>query len=116
MMLYSSVLSPELFKKVAAAPTKLQTQVAEMLDSITCTTLPPTYINGTMIPLLQFNMAPNVLGLRIWMFQMPLLTILFFVHWDEEILIHGNAWSWILLQERKKGDIHVSFSLPGRTS
>ncbi len=26
---------------VAAAPTKLQTQVAEMLDSITCTTLPP---------------------------------------------------------------------------
>jgi hypothetical protein len=41
IMLYLSVLSPELLEKVAAAPTKLQTQVAEMLDSNTCTTLPP---------------------------------------------------------------------------
>jgi hypothetical protein len=41
IMLHSSVLSPELLEKVAAAPTTLQTQVAEMLDSITCTTLPP---------------------------------------------------------------------------
>ncbi len=41
IMLYSSVLSPELLEKAAAAPTKLQTQVAEMLDSITRTTLPP---------------------------------------------------------------------------
>jgi hypothetical protein len=78
IMLYSSVLSLELLEKAAAAPTKLQTQVAEMLDSITCTTLPPDIINGTTIPLLPFNMAPNILGLQIWMFQMPLLTILFF--------------------------------------
>ena len=35
------MLSPELLEKAAAAPTKLQTQVAEMLDSITCATLPP---------------------------------------------------------------------------
>ncbi len=41
IMLYSSVLSLELLEKVAAAPTKLQTQIAEMLGSITCTTLPP---------------------------------------------------------------------------
>ncbi len=41
IILYSSVLSLELLEKAAAAPTKLQTQVAEMLDSITCTTLPP---------------------------------------------------------------------------
>ncbi len=41
IMLYSSALSPKLLEKAAAAPTKLQTQVAEMLDSITCTTLPP---------------------------------------------------------------------------
>ncbi len=40
-MLYSSMLSPELLEKAAAAPTKLQTQVAEMLGSITCTTLLP---------------------------------------------------------------------------
>ncbi len=41
IMLYSSVLSPELLEKAAAAPTKLQIQVAEMLNSITRTTLPP---------------------------------------------------------------------------
>jgi hypothetical protein len=41
MMLYSSMLSPELLEKAAAAPTKLQTQVAEMLDGITCTLPPP---------------------------------------------------------------------------
>jgi hypothetical protein len=40
-MLYLSVLSPELLEDAAAAPMTLRTQVAEMLDSITCTTLPP---------------------------------------------------------------------------
>jgi hypothetical protein len=40
IMLYSSMQSSELLEKAAAAPTKLQTQVAEILDSITCTTLP----------------------------------------------------------------------------
>jgi hypothetical protein len=41
IMLYLSLLSPKLLEKVVPAPTTLQTQVAEMLDSITCTTLPP---------------------------------------------------------------------------
>jgi hypothetical protein len=41
IMLYSSVLSLELLEKATAAPLKLQTQVAEMLDSITRTSLPP---------------------------------------------------------------------------
>jgi hypothetical protein len=40
-MLYSSVLSPELLQQAAAAPIKLQTQVAIMLDSITHTKLCP---------------------------------------------------------------------------
>jgi hypothetical protein len=40
-MLYSSVLSPESLEKTAAASSMtLQTQVAKMLDSITCTTIP----------------------------------------------------------------------------
>ncbi len=40
-MLYSSVLSPELLEKVAAATSKsLQCQIGTMLDSITCTTVP----------------------------------------------------------------------------
>ncbi len=41
IMLYSSVLSPELLEKVAAATSKsLQSQIGTILDSITCTTAP----------------------------------------------------------------------------
>jgi hypothetical protein len=41
IMLYSSVLSPELLEKAAAAsPKSLQSQIGKMLDSITCTTVP----------------------------------------------------------------------------
>jgi hypothetical protein len=41
IMFNSSVLSPELLEMTAAASSmKLQTQVAKMLDSITCTTIP----------------------------------------------------------------------------
>jgi hypothetical protein len=41
IMLYSSVLSPELLEKAAAASSMaLQTQIDNMLDSITCTTVP----------------------------------------------------------------------------
>ncbi len=41
IMLYLSVLSPELLEKVAAASSKsLQSQIGKMLDSITCTTVP----------------------------------------------------------------------------
>ena len=60
-MLYSSVLSPELLEKAAAAPTKLQTQVAEMLDSITCTTLPPNihqWYNDTIATIQQGTECP----------------------------------------------------------
>ncbi len=42
IMLYSSVLSPELLEKTAAASSMtLQTQVGKVLDSITCSTIPP---------------------------------------------------------------------------
>ncbi len=41
IMIYSSVLSPELLQKAAIAPIKVQEQIAQMLDSITCTPLPP---------------------------------------------------------------------------
>ncbi len=39
-MIYSSVLSPELLQKSAISPIKVQEQIAQMLNSITCTTLP----------------------------------------------------------------------------
>ncbi len=41
ILIYSSVLSPELLQKAAISPIKVQEQIAQMLDSITCTTLPP---------------------------------------------------------------------------
>jgi hypothetical protein len=41
IMLYSSVLLPELLEKVAAASSMtLQSQISKMLDSITCTNVP----------------------------------------------------------------------------
>jgi hypothetical protein len=41
IMLYSSVLSPELLEKSAAASSMaLQSQISKILDSITCTTVP----------------------------------------------------------------------------
>ncbi len=41
IMLYSSVLSPELLEKTAAASSMaLQSQIGNMLDSITCTIVP----------------------------------------------------------------------------
>ncbi len=41
IMLYSNVLSPELLEKAAAASfMALQLQIGNMLDSITCTTVP----------------------------------------------------------------------------
>jgi hypothetical protein len=41
ILIYSSVLSPELLQEAAIAPIKVQEQISQMLDSITCTTLPP---------------------------------------------------------------------------
>jgi hypothetical protein len=61
IMIYLSVLSPELLVKVSAALTKLQTQVAEMLDSITCTTLPPNihqWYNNTIATIQQGTKRP----------------------------------------------------------
>ncbi len=41
IMIYTSVLSPELLKKAAAVSSMgLQSQIGKMLDSITCTTVP----------------------------------------------------------------------------
>jgi hypothetical protein len=41
IMLYSSVFTPELLQKAAVGPVNMQTQIGQMLDSITCTSLPP---------------------------------------------------------------------------
>jgi hypothetical protein len=62
MLFYSSMLSPKLLEKAAAVPTKLQTQAAEMLDSITCTTLPPDihqWYNDTIATIQQGTKHPQ---------------------------------------------------------
>jgi hypothetical protein len=97
------VLSPELLEKAAAAPTKLQTQVAEILDIITCTTLPPT-INKWY----NYTIATSQHGTkRPWAADIDVPHTssddIVFLCWDEEILINRYARSWILLQEEKKG-------------
>ena len=66
IMLHSSVLSPELLEKAAAASLMtLQTQVGKMLDSITCTPIPRQISQWYNDILLQFNMVVNVLGVLI---------------------------------------------------
>ncbi len=68
IMLYSSVLSPELLEKAAdASSMALQSQIGNMLDSITCTTVSyhVTFIKGTMIYFLQLNMVVNDLEVLI---------------------------------------------------
>ncbi len=40
LLSFSSVFSPELLEKTAASSMELQTQIAQMLGSITCMTIP----------------------------------------------------------------------------
>ncbi len=63
IMLYTSVLSPELLEKaVAASSMALQSQIGNMLDSLQYHV---TFINGTMIYFLQLNMVVNNLEVLI---------------------------------------------------
>jgi hypothetical protein len=66
IMLYSSVLSSELLAKAAAASSMaLQTQVDNMLDIITCTTVPCEIHQWNNVYFLQFNTVVNVLKVLI---------------------------------------------------
>jgi hypothetical protein len=57
-----------------------------------------------MIPLLPFNMAPNVPGLQILMFQMPLLTKLFFLYVGiKKSLLTGTHGHGFCCKKGKKG-------------
>ncbi len=66
IMLYSSVLLPELLEKAAAASSMtLQTQIAKMLDSLTCTTIPHEIYQWYNDILASIQHAVNVLGVLI---------------------------------------------------
>jgi hypothetical protein len=50
IMLYSSVLSPDLLEKATAASSMaLQSQIGKMLDGITCTTVPSSEVESKVI-------------------------------------------------------------------
>jgi hypothetical protein len=117
IMLYSSVLSPELLEKVVAAPMKLQTQVAELLDSITCTTLPPDihqWYNNTIATIQYGTKRPRAADMDVPDASSDHIVFLYIGM--KKSLLTGYARSRILLQEGKKGEIHVLFSLQARTS
>ncbi len=59
IMLYSSVLTPELLQKAAVAPVNVQTQIGQILDSSLVQHYHLKFINGTMILLLQLHRALN---------------------------------------------------------
>ncbi len=62
ILCYTQACCLQLLEKAAAAPMKLQTQVAEMLDSITCTTLPPDihqWYNNTIATIQQGLKCPR---------------------------------------------------------
>jgi hypothetical protein len=66
IMLYSSVLSPELLEKAAAALSMaLQSQISNMLDSITFTTVPCDILQWYNDYFLQLNMVVNNLEVLI---------------------------------------------------
>ncbi len=99
IMLYSSVLSPELLEKAAAASSKsLQSQMRKMLQSITCTTVPcdiHQWYNDILSSFEQGSKCPRGANIKV-----PDVSS----NYDDFISIgmkkiHPNwyAWSWILL-------------------
>ncbi len=115
-MLYSSMLSPKLLEKAAAAPTKLQTQVAEMLDSITCTTLPPNihlWYNDTIATIQHGTKWPWAAGMDV---PDASSNYIVFLHTGMKKSLLRVCTVMDFVARREKGEIHVSFSLQARTS
>ncbi len=99
IMLYSSVLSPELLEKAAAASSMaLQSQFNKMLDSITCTTVPcdiHQWYNDILSSVEHGSKRPQGADMKV-----PDASS----NYDDFISIgmkkihtNGYAWSWILL-------------------
>ncbi len=117
IMLHSSVMSAELLEKAAAAPTKLQTQVAEMLDSITCTTLPPDihrWYNDTIATIQYGTKRPRAADMDIPDASSDYIVFLH-IGMKKSLLtgMHGHGFC---CEKGKKGEIHVWFSLQAKTS
>jgi hypothetical protein len=98
-MLYSSVLSPELLEKAAAASSMtLQAQVDKMLDSITCTTIPckiHEWYNDILTSIQHGSKHPWSADIEV-----PNASSKFDNFNSigmKKISIDGYAWSWILL-------------------
>ena len=99
IMLYSSVLLPELLEKSAAASSMvLQTQIGKMLDSITCTTVPceiHQWYNDMLSSVQHGSKHPPSADIEVpnasFNFDNFISIGMKKIHTD------GYAWSWILL-------------------
>jgi hypothetical protein len=77
IILYSSVLSPELFKKAAGASSMaLQHKLVKCWTVSFVQLYHVNFINDIMLYLLQINMVLNILGVLIKKFQMPLPNVM----------------------------------------
>ncbi len=98
-MLYSSVLSPELLEKAAAASSMaLQIQIGKMLDSITCTTVPcdiHQWYNDLLSSIEHSSKRPR--GADIKVPNASFNYDIFISIRMKKIYTNGYAWSWILL-------------------
>jgi hypothetical protein len=98
-MLYSSVLSPELLEKAAAASSMaLHSQISKMLDSIICTSVScdiHQWYNDLLFSVEHGSKSPR--GADIKVPDASSNYDDFYFYWDEKIHTNGYAWSWILL-------------------
>jgi hypothetical protein len=117
-MLYSSVLSPELLEKAAAASSMtLQTQIGKMLDSITCTTVPCEncqWYNDILSSVQHGSKHPQGADIEV-----PNASSNFddFISIGmKKSLLTGMHGHGFCCEKGEKGKIHVSFSVQTRTS
>ncbi len=113
IMLYSSVLSPELLERAAAASLMgLQSQIVKMLDSTTCTTVPcdiHQWYNDILSSVEHGSKHPRGAAIKVSNASSNYQGFISFGM--KKIHTNGYAWSWILLQEGGKGKIHVLHSV-----
>ncbi len=118
IMLYSGVLLPELLEEAATASSMaLQSQIGKMLDSITCTTVPcdiHQWYNDILSSVEHGSKHPRGADIKVLNASSNYKD--FISIGMKKIRTNGYAWSWILLQKREKGEIHMLLSVQTRSS
>ncbi len=95
----------------------LQSQISNMLDCITCTTVPcdiHQWYNDILSSVEHGSKQPRSADIKVPDASSNYED--FISIWMNKIHTNGYAWSWVLLWEGKKGKIHVLFSVQTRSS